>query len=254
LNGLTNGTKGATLKRKMAVLSLALVIAAVMPVCTGSKRLMGPKQKLGEGSIWSWTEHDVSGKLLRMGVTMTHGVLQGLPSSYEQVEAPLPTEVSTPPYVTAVVFWDPLGHAPQVYSVPHFDFMFYFVTSEELGRISPGSDTVPVPARFRPPDYHAALAEPSVGTHWGDTLAAEFHGKPFTATFVYGFQDGKMVFLEPMIASSFLGTEPSFSGAIEQPAAFQREGYYPTHYTVEYNRKDSTVTVALEGLTLKKPQ
>lgn len=242
------------MNRKMAVLALALVLAAVMPVCTHSKHLNGPKQKLGEGSIWSWTEHDVSGNLVRLGVTMTHGVLQGLPSSYEQVEAPLPNEVSTPPYVTAVVFWDPLGHAPQVYSVPHFDFMFYFVTSEELGRISPGSDTVPVPARFRPPDYHAALAEPSVGTHWGDTLAAEFHGKPFTATFVYGFQDGKMVFLEPMIASSFLGTEPSFSGAIEQPAAFEREGYYPTHYTVEYNRKDSTVTVALEGLTLKKPQ
>jgi hypothetical protein len=238
----------------MAVLSLAVVMAAVMPGCTGSKRLMGPKQKLGEGSIWSWTEHDVSGNLLRMGVTMTHTVLEGLPSTYEQVEAPLPNEVSTPPYVTAVVFWDPLGHSPQVYSVPHLDFMFYFVPSEELGQISPGSDTTPVPARFRPPDYHAALAEPSVGTHWGDTLAPEFHGKPFTATFVYGFQDGKMVFLEPMIALSFLSGEPSFSGAIEQPAAYEREGYYPTHYTVEYNRKDSTVTVALEGLTLQKPK
>jgi len=242
------------MNRKVTVLFVALLLAAVMPVCTGSKHLNGPKQKLAQGSIWSWTEHDVSGNLIRLGVTMTRGVLDGLPSSYEQVEAPLPEEVSTPPYVTDVVFWDPLGHGPGVYSVPHFDFMFYFVTAEELGRISPGSDTVPVPARFRTPDYFAALAEPTVGTHWGDTLAAEFHGKPFTATFVYGFQDGKMVFLEPMIASSFLGTEPAFSGAVKQPAAFQREGYYPTHYTVEYNRKDSTVTVALEGLTLQKPQ
>ncbi len=242
------------MSRKVAALLLVLLIAAVMPVCTGSKHLNGPKQSLGQGSMWSWTEHDVSGNLVRMGVTLTRGVLTGLPTSYEQVEAPLPEEVSTPPYVTAVVFWDPLGHGPQVYSVPHFDFMFYFLTSEELGQISPGSDTVPVPARFRPPDYRAALAEPTVGTHWGDTLAAEFHGKPFTATFVYGFHDGKMAFLEPMIASAFLGTEPSFSGAIEQPAAFEQEGYYPTHYSVEYNRKDSTVTVALEGMTLRKPQ
>ena len=242
------------MNRKVAVLFLVLLIAAVMPVCSGSKHLNGPKQSLGQGSIWSWTEHDVSGNLVRLGVTMTHGVLNGLPTSYEQVEAPLPEETSTPPYVTAVVFWDPLGHGPEVYSVPHFDFMFYFLTSEELGQISPGSDTIPVPARFRPPDYHAALTEPTVGTHWGDTLAAEFHGKPFTATFVYGFHDGKMAFLEPMIASAFLGTEPSFSGAIEQPAAFEQEGYYPTHYTVEYNRKDSTVTVALEGMTLRKPK
>jgi hypothetical protein len=242
------------MSRKIALLAVALVIAAVMPACTGSKHLNGAKQKLGQGYIWSWTEHDVAGNLVRMGVTMTRGVLEGLPSAYDQIEVPLPTEVSTPPYVTTVVFWDPLGHGPQPYSVPHFDFMFYFITSEELGQISPGSDTTPVPARFRPPDYHAALAEPSVGTHWGDTLAPEFHGKPFTATFVYGFEDGKMVFLEPMIAASFLGSEPAFSEAIEQPAAVEREGYYPTHYTVEYNRKDSTVTVALEGLTLRKPQ
>jgi hypothetical protein len=243
------------MKRKVAVLALALVFAAVMPLCTGSKHLNGPKRTLGKGSVWSWTEFDTDGKLVRLGVTMTNGALVDLPSSYDEVEVPLPgTEMPTPPYNTVVVGWDPLGHAPDVYSVPHFDFMFYFITSEELGRISPGSDTIPVAARFRPPDYFAALAEPTVGTHWGDTLAQEFHGKPFSATFVYGFQDGKMIFLEPMIASSFLGTEPAFSGAVKQPAAFEREGYYPTHYTVEYNRKDSTITVALEGLTLKKPQ
>jgi len=242
------------MNRKVAVLLLALLIAAVTPVCSGSKRLNGPKEKMGDGTIWSWTEHDASGKPLRLGVTMTHGVLTNVPSSYDQVEAPLPDESAIPPYETVVVGWDPLGHAPAAYSVPHFDFQFYFVTAEELGLVSPDSDTVPVSARFRPPDYNAGLPEPTVGTHWGDTLAAEFHGKPFSATFVYGFHNENMTFLEPMIASSFLGTEPSYSGAIKQPAVFQREGYYPTRYTVEYNRKDSTVSIALEGLTLQKPQ
>jgi hypothetical protein len=239
-------------KRNVAVLFLAALIAAVVPGCTGSKRLNGPKQTLGKGSVWSWTEFDTDGKLVRLGVTMTQKALVDLASDYDEVEVPLPgTEMPAPPYNTVVVGWDPLGQAPAAYSVPHLDFMFYFVTSEELGRISPGSDTVPVPARFRPKDYYAALAEPSVGTHWGDTLAAELHGKPFRATFVYGFQDGQMIFLEPMVAFFFLSEEPSFSGTIKQPAAFGREGYYPTRYTVEYNRKDSTVTVALEDLALR---
>jgi hypothetical protein len=239
-------------KGTAAVLLLAMLIAVVMPGCTGSKRLNGPKQTLGNGSVWSWTEFDTDGKLVRLGVTMTEKALVDLPSAYDEVEVPLPgTEMPTPPYNTVVVGWDPLGHAPAVYGVPHFDFEFYFITSEEVGMIAPGSDTTPVPDRFRPRDYKAALAEPSVGTHWGDTLAPELHGDQFTATFVYGFQDGSMIFLEPMVALSFLAGEPSFSGTIKQPAAFGREGYYPTRYTVEHNRKDGTVTVALEDLALK---
>lgn len=241
------------MNRKMAVLALAVAMAAVMPVCTGSKHLNGPKEKLGNGTAWSWTEFDEGGHLTKLGVTMTQSALVGLSSSYNQLEVPLPSqEMPAPPYHTVVIGWDPLGHNPATYSVPHLDFMFYFITSEELGMISPGSDTTPVPAGSRPPDYTAALAEPSIGTHWGDTLAEEFHGKPFTSTLVYGFQDGKMIFLEPMTALSFIGTSPSFSAAIKQPASFQREGYYPTRYTIESSSKDSTITVALEGLTFHK--
>jgi hypothetical protein len=239
-------------RNKMAVCLLATVLVAVLPSCTGSKRLNGPKQDLGQGKVWSWTEFDTDGNLLSLGVTMDKAALAGLSSAYDEVEIPLPgTEMPTPPYHTVVVGWDPLGHAPAAYSVPHFDFEFYFITSEEVGMISPGSDTTPVPDRFRPRDYRAALAEPSVGTHWGDTLAPELHGKPFTATFVYGFQDGNMIFLEPMVALSFMNEHPSFSGEIKQPDAFQREGYYPTRYRVEYNPKDGTATVALEDLKLR---
>jgi hypothetical protein len=241
------------MNRKIAALSLAVLIATVMPVCTGSKHLDGPRQSLGRGQAWSWTEFDTDGNLVRLGVTMTQNALIGLPTSYDEVELPLPgTEMPTPPYHSVVLGWDPLGHTPDAYSVPHFDFMFFFVSSEELGRISPGSDTIPVPANFRPRDYNAALAEPSVGTHWGDTLARELHGQPFTATFVYGFQDGKMIFLEPMVALSFLGKPSPFTGEVKQPQAFQREGYYPSRYLVTHNDKDSTVTIALEGLTLQK--
>jgi hypothetical protein len=244
--------KGAKMNSRPTAIAASLVLVVVMAACTGSKHLNGPKQKLGNGQVWSWTEFDTDGNLNKIGVTMTKSALAGLPTSYDEIELPLPgTEMPTPPYHTVVIGWDPLGHAPTAYEVPHFDFEFYFITSQEVGMISPGSDTTPVRGRFRPRDYKPALAEPSVGTHWGDTLAPEFHGKPFTATFVYGFQDGKMIFLEPMVALSYLQASPSFGGEVSQPAAFQREGYYPTRYAVSSSSKDSTVTIALEGLTLR---
>ena len=242
------------MRHTMSLAFLLGMAGIALMSCSSTRMVTGPQQALGNGKVWSWVEYDNSGKPVKLGVTMTRAALSNLSGSYQEIEAPLPDTLSTPPYHTVVVCWDPLGHAPAAYSVPHFDFQFFFVRSSVLGAITPGSDTLPVPARFRPPDYFAALREPSVGTHWGDTTAPEFHGKPFTATFVYGYQNGEMIFVEPMVAFSFLNREPSFSGIVKQPAAFNRPGSYPARYSVEYNRRDSTVTVALEGLTLIRPQ
>jgi hypothetical protein len=243
------------MNRRIVVVFFSLALLLVALRCAGVSRVEGPKQAMGRGQIWSWVERDAAGNPVRLGVTLSKGVFEGPPPAvYDQVEAPLPAGTQTPPYQTAVVGWDPFGHAPAAYDVPHFDLQFYFISSEEVCAIMPGSDTIPVPARFRPPDYSVALAEPCLGTRWGDSLASELSGAPFTTTFVYGFQNGEMIFVEPMIALSYLTNEPAFRGAVKQPAAFQRQGYYPTHYTVEFNRQDSSVTVALEGLTLKKPE
>jgi len=240
---------------RTGMMALMVVLALVfMSACGRATRFEGQKKRIGNGQAWSWTEYDNSGNLMRIGVTMTRQAMGGLPDLYEQVEVPLPDARKAPPYTTAVIGWDPLGHNPLAYSVPHFDFQFYFVRPEELGTIAPGSDTLPVPERFRPPDYRAALQEPSVGTHWGDTTAPEFHGKPFTATFVYGYENGQMIFIEPMVALSYATNRPAFSAAVKQPPAFNWPGAYPGRYTVKYDPRDSTVTVAMEGMTLIKAQ
>ena len=226
-----------------------LVMAATLSVmCAPARVKTGAAQPVGTGSMWAWTEHDDSGHPIRIGITMTHDVLSGLPDSYDQVELPLPGRFDVPPYEHVVVGWDPLGHNPAAYAVPHFDFIFYFAPPETVGAIPPGPDSVPVPDHYRPPDYFGVLAEPAVGVHWGDTTASEMHGQPFTATFVYGFHNGGMIFLEPMVTSDFLEREPSFSAPVKQPAQVQRTGFYPTSYSVKYNPKDSTISISLDGL------
>jgi hypothetical protein len=239
------------MKRRIVTFTI-LAGMVLLAACTGNDRLNGDPTPFGRGKAWAWIEHDVSGNPRAIGVTMTEDALSGLPNAYSELELPLPNGADAAPYENVVLGWDPLGHNPTAYAVPHFDFMFFFMTPEELGMVQPGPDSVPVEPRYRPPDYAGVLAEPAVGVHWGDTLAPELHGKPFGATFVYGFYRGDLSFVEPMVASSYFTSKLAFREAVKQPAAFRRRGYYPTSYVVKYDPKARTFTVALEGLTLQE--
>ena len=81
------------------------------------------------------------------------------------------------------VDWNPFGHPPQgIYTVPHFDFHFYYITQQEQASVIAGPDTVSVAPQFIPKDYivPVPIAIPYMGVHWFDSTAAEFHGQPFT--------------------------------------------------------------------------
>ena len=150
------------------------------------------------------------------------------------------------------VDWNPYGHPPEgIYTVPHFDLHFYYITSEEQATIIGGPDTVPVAQQFMPKDYivPVPVAIPYMGVHWFDSTAAEFHGQPFTATFIYGFYHGDLKFVEPMITKAYLETHPDISVAIKQPQAFQHSNYYPTSYQLKYDAAKHVYTLTLSGLT-----
>jgi hypothetical protein len=87
-----------------------------------------------------------------------------------------------------------------------------------------------------------------MGVHWADTLATEYHGNPFDHTFIYGFHEGQMIFVEPMVTLAFLQGGSDFSGAVKQPAAFQTPGMYPRFYSVKHDARKHTITIALDSL------
>lgn len=162
----------------------------------------------------------------------------------------LPKEAAGSGYNHCEVDWNPHGHDPLfAYGVPHFDFHFYMISMEEQAAVIPGPDTVTVAPQYIPKDYvTGVIAVPNMGTHWADTTAPEFHGQPFTATFIYGFYQGKMTFLEPMITKAFLETHPDFHLMIKQPQAFQRHGYYPTRVHLSFDNKKNEYVIAMEDL------
>jgi hypothetical protein len=94
-------------------------------------------------------------------------------------------------------------------------------------------------------------AVPRMGAHLANPLAAELHGQPFTKTFIYGSYDGRITFYEPMISKAFLESRASVTEFIKLPARYPKPGYYPTKYSVKYDKAGKEYTVSLEGMTLR---
>ena len=76
---------------------------------------------------------------------------------------------------------------------------------------------------------------PRMGTHWSDQDSHEFHGQPFTSTIIYGFYDGKMIFIEPMMTKAFLDSKPDETKPLRVPSKYPKAGRYPSSYRVVFD-------------------
>jgi hypothetical protein len=226
----------------------------------------GEPVSVGNGAARSWVTVDKEGKPASVGVTFTESALSGLPQKltpgliWVEHIVPLPPDAPRLPFDHIGLNWNPRGHDPEgVYNVPHFDFHFYMISTDERDKITTRGDDLarcrkPLAPEFVPAGYVYAPAseEPGMGSHWVEPGSHEFHGAAFTHTFIYGSYDGRMIFLEPMIARSFLETRPNITAEIKLPAKYQKPGYYPTRYSVKFNPQTKEYTVALEGLTYRQ--
>lgn len=201
--------------------------------------LVGPRVAVGDG--FAWTELAFDGnRLLSAAVVLDEAALTGLPASGPAVEYVLPLPANAPPTVFDHVGldWQPQGHAPpMVYTRPHFDVHFYMISQQQRDAMTPAdpafaakSTQMPAPDEI-PPDYVPdAAGVPRMGNHWMDAKGHEFHGGTFTNTLVYGFYEGKMVFIEPMVALDYLLTQPTELQRLSLPARYPKPGAYPREY------------------------
>jgi hypothetical protein len=222
----------------------------------------GPSQVIGGGRAHAFITLDASGRPTAIGARMSEAALVGLP-----VEPPrnadgwecilsLPKEAAIAGYNHIGIDWNPKGHIPPgIYDVPHFDFHFYLISPEQREKITAvGEDLArahraPAP-EFMPVGYILpdGTEVPRMGAHAIDPTAPEFNKLPFTKTFIYGFYDGQMVFLEPMISKAFLETKPNVTDPIRLPKTYSQHAYYPTHYSVKYNPTQREYVISLESL------
>jgi hypothetical protein len=169
------------------------------------------------------------------------------------------------PFKWVALNWNPHGHiapAPPPWAAPHFDFHFYIQDRESVKMLRPGAcgelidcedfkkATKPVPAKYVHADHiNVDAAVPDMGNHLIDSKSPELQkgGPPFTHTFIFGAYDGRITFLEPMITSAYIASNPNMCAPIKQPEAWEVAGAYPTKYCIRHLDRVGRYTVSLEG-------
>lgn len=182
---------------------------------------------------------------------------------------PLPSDISRNkdiPFKWVLMNWNPHGHMPEgVWNTPHFDVHFYMEPIENIFALMPGPcgpekmrcdqyelAIKPVPANFIHKDYiDVGAAAPAMGNHLVDTSAPEFHGAPFTRSWIYGAFDGRIIFYEEMLSLSYLTSRPNECYPIKTTPEVAVSGYYPSQVCTRFNPSDMSVSVSMEEFSFR---
>ena len=240
----------------VGVLALCAAWAQTATAWAASKTVFGEPRQLGQGTARSLVVLNDRGDPVTIGIAFTRDALSGLPKGQfpPEVMLALPKKAPVPPFTHIVINWNPQGHEPPgIYDVAHFDFHFYTIPNRERVKIKAGDAArfaKAPPAQYLPADYKPAPGGvPRMGAHWIDMTSPEFHGSPFTTTFIYGTYNGAVTFYEPMIAMSFLQEGRNYSSPIKQPTAFKKKGYLPQTYKVIHDGDTGEYRILLDELT-----
>jgi hypothetical protein len=248
--------------KSIILLSLIFIVPVLMPGCKKSSPqtlYYGEAVSVGSGSMRTWIKTDNSGKPVSIGCTISESAIASLPASDTMFMLMLPMmsggmNMTMPaPFDHIEVSWAPNGDAGStVFNHAHLDCHFYTIKSSSQMSIMMGMDTTAIDANYFPQNCMTDHeVEANMGMHVYDTLSAEYHGVPFDHTFMYGFYQGNMTFIETMCAKSFLDAKSSYTGDISQPVAFKVAGYYPHKYSVSYNAGSKEYAYSLDELTAR---
>ncbi|GAC1541301.1 MAG: DUF5602 domain-containing protein [Vulcanimicrobiaceae bacterium] len=200
---------------------------------------------------YAWVRNDTKGKPAAFGLSFDAAALSKLGDVEQEIVLPLPAAPGLP-FRTAVIDWNPHGHPPaHVYDVPHFDFHFYSIGEDARMAIAPAGPAADAlaPADLAPPGFITDGATvPMMGKHYLAASQPEFNGGTFTATPIYGFYDGHMVFVESMVTVAYLQTHPALTMPLPQPSRVEVPGAYPTRWSATYDTKAQRFDIAFDAL------
>ena len=243
---------------KFLVLIFSLLFSS-FSINAHEKIIRGEKVSIGNGSAYTYILYDSKDRPHSLGVALSREALSKLPKIDSSYTLKLPKEINLPPYKEVVINWNAHGHEPQdIYGIPHFDFHFYGISQAKRESITcmdqdnaicmkqPDSDYIPM--------YYVPTPAgvPMMGWHWLDSRSPELHGERFTSTFIYGYYDAKIIFLEPMITREFLLAHGHVNAELPMPKKVALKGYYPKNYLLKYDSDMKLYHIVLKNLIKSK--
>ena len=226
----------------------------------------GPQVQIGNGHMRSWINITHAGKPLAIGIEMTGGALNGLPTDPNNHAAATyrlrlhQKAHAVTPFDHIMINWNVLGHPPPpIYGLPHFDMHFYKVSMDEVMHTTdPAKFNILPPAGYIPTAYLFTGGVPMMGAHWIDLLSPEVlpPSNPayaaFTHTMIYGSYDGKVTFVEPMITRAFLQSGATVHKWYRQPVNFSPTGTnYPQRYNIWENDDNGRHYISLDQMMMR---
>lgn len=248
----------------IGVAAFSILAGGVAGQAPASRTALGPAVKIGHGVARTFVRTGAQGEPVAYGVQFSAGMLEGLPAK-DSSDASLNWNYTLGfprganiGFDHLMINWHPMGHAPQgVYTVPHFDFHFYQISLQKQLAIRFPHDQAPdwtgvvfpkaslvAPGFFFPPAGQVS----KMGYHSISMGAPEMHGQPFTNTFIYGYNDGRLEFLEPMVAMSYLRTRPNSVMELATPPEYSYPGWFPTRYRISYDAGTQMYALTFEAL------
>ncbi|HZO86691.1 MAG TPA: hypothetical protein VFB38_00025 [Chthonomonadaceae bacterium] len=238
------------LKKVRAAVGIASVTAVLAMLCgcgggdNDTTLVNGETQQVAGRSVTTWAQVGPNNMVQEVGVTVPADLIQNPPAQAGAGPAGALVTPAFPAVVQNTTFfnhfelqWEPNGHPPAVYSVPHFDFHFYGVPVAQVQAVTAPDTAVPdasrIPAGYTYPGVNAVV--PQMGAHASPDADFAPGAPAFTKTLIFGYYGGNLTFLEPMITQAFLNQRQNFTIAVPRPAALGRNTLYPTLLTVTYN-------------------
>jgi len=202
----------------------------------------GGRERVGGGDVISWAKVQGRSQVTEVGVTIPFSLVQNPPAEEGFGPARAISVLPFPEIVRATTYfqhfelmWEPMGHQPPRYLVPHFDFHFYNVPVTENLQVFPPDKFPPDPSRIPPGYVYPGIftAAPQMGAH--AFPASDLQSPdPFGAVLLVGFWEGNMTFLEPMATRDFLASKRSFVVPVPRPAVLGLQTRYPTRFSAVY--------------------
>jgi len=228
-----------------------------------SGTVVGETDALFDGRVVTWAELGQDQTVTAVGATLKLTTVRNAPTAqaqrgtegdHQHVEAhsvrlDLPKVARETTYFDHLqIDYNPAGHAPTAYEVPHFDFHFYGIDTDEQLAIDCTDRTMP-PDALVPSDYQVLPPRPEpeggcvpeMGNHAVDTRAPELRPEdpaPFTQTLILGYYGGELTFVEPMITRQFLLQHEEVERSVPVPERVGRSTRYPTSFEAVYDEAE----------------
>ena len=246
------------------VLAAVGMLVIGLAACNTHGVVQGECRPVNGADVCVWGETSGTA-LVAFGATVPIGSVQNAPADAPMVwppvaaaVIPLPEAVSSATgFKVMTLYWEPHGHPPDPYFVPHFDFHFYTISADELSAIDCADSTKPVrpPVAYELPDVSVpqlgtllGLCVPKMGMH--AVRGAELHAATtFQKTMIVGYYRGRPIFLEPMITRATLLERRGFSMDIPEVPDRPTSERYPTTFRADYDSTAQMYKFVFSGLT-----